>query len=143
MHNDVKKDRWKYKTDKADKCPFCGSKSISVCHAEVRYIGHNYFGAKKIKMKAYCMCNKCYAKGKPVTYIGYTDLNVYDEEHLPLYACGDEAIKVWNIRKPMERIVGRLEKERDDGNGGYSYGIGKAIEIVQTGGTDESEVIRG
>jgi hypothetical protein len=63
-------------------------------------------------MKAYCACNKCHATGKPIFYIGYTERGKsgYSEEHLPVYACGDKAIEAWNTRKPMERIVERLEE---------------------------------
>lgn len=65
---------WRLTVNKNDikPCPFCGSKSISVCHSEVKYIGQNEFGNKKIKMKVFCMCNKCFSRGKPITYIGYT-----------------------------------------------------------------------
>ena len=81
-------------------CPFCGNTSISVRHKEVRFIGQNYFGTKKIKMKAYCACNRCHATGKPIFYIGYTARGEsgYSEEHLPIYARGKEAIKAWDRR---------------------------------------------
>ena len=43
----------------------------------------------------------------------------------------EEAIKVWNTRKPMERIVERLEEEKSDWNDDYNVPIKKAIEIVK------------
>ena len=66
----------------------------------------------------------------------------------------DDVIKAWNIRKPMERIVERLEREYDladkeksrfmventlqfEQAKGYATGIDAAIEIVKGGGVDE------
>ncbi|MED9905261.1 MAG: Lar family restriction alleviation protein [Lachnospiraceae bacterium] len=58
-----------------------------------------------------------------------------------------EAIEVWNTRRPLERIVEQLEKERmfskenaygffaERGNG-EAAAFGKAIEIVQKGGAE-------
>jgi hypothetical protein len=94
------REKWKYKVDGAIPCPFCGSESISVQHAEARYIGQNCFGVKKHIMKAYCVCNKCYSRGGIVKYVGYSDAGqgFYDEEHLPIYSCGDKAIELWNRR---------------------------------------------
>ena len=57
----------------------------------------------------------------------------------------DDAIKVWNTRKPMERIIERLEetydathenymKDRDLITLGRKYGLEHAIEIVKEEG---------
>lgn len=94
--NQIKCEDWQYKTD-ARNCPFCGSASISVKHKEIRFLGINYLGCKKIKMKVYCICNKCKAAGTPVFYIGYTS-GIYTKDHLPLYSCGEDAINSWNRR---------------------------------------------
>ena len=109
--SNFKADYWQYKAENAVECPFCSSKSVSVKHKEVRYLGRNVFGVKKHKMKAYCVCNKCKATGTPVYYIGYSEASykAYNEDYLPVYACGDKALEAWNTRKPMERIVERLE----------------------------------
>lgn len=98
-------EKWKYKADGAKKCPFCDSDSVSVAHAEMRFLGQTYWGMKKIKMKAYCVCNKCHAHGKPIVYIGYTSQgdNGYSKEHLPIYSCGEDAIKAWNRRVSNDR----------------------------------------
>ena len=109
--SEIKREDWRYKAENAEKCPFCGSGSISVMHKEMRFLGVNFYGVKKHKMQAYCMCNMCHAKGKPVIYIGYSNRVEVDADHLPIYSCGEEAIKTWNTRKPMERIVERLEEE--------------------------------
>lgn len=99
----MKREDWKYKAANAKSCPFCGSESVCVLHKEVRYIGHNAYSIKKHKMKAYCICNKCHARGKPIFYIGYSNAGYgfYDSEHLPVYACGDKAVDAWNERKGL------------------------------------------
>jgi len=96
---EVKFEQWKYKAENAKSCPYCGSNSVSVTHKQRRFIGYNGIGFKKITMQAYCICNKCHAKGKPIKYIGYeASHSFYDSEHLPLYSCGDKAIEAWNNR---------------------------------------------
>ena len=96
-------ENWKYKAENAISCPFCGSESISVLHKEVRFLGYNAYGIKKHKMKAYCICNKCHARGKPIFYIGYTGASwsYYNEKHLRVYSCGDKAVEAWNERKGL------------------------------------------
>ena len=152
-----KRDAWQYKVENAVECPYCSNKSISVKHKEIRYLGQNAMGVKKHKMKAYCVCNKCKATGTPIYYVGYSGATAisYNEEYLPVYACGDKAIKAWNTRTPMERIVERLEEElkladeekrrcvaenmlQFDEAKGYARGIANAIEIVkEEGGLNE------
>lgn len=97
----MNRERWRYKAENADPCPFCGGKSVSVMHKEVRFIGKNGFGVKKILMQAYCKCNSCHAKGKPIKYTGYADADYgyYDNDHLPIYSCGNKAVEAWNERK--------------------------------------------
>ena len=118
----VKRDQFKYKAENAIPCPFCGGESVSVNHSEVRYLGQNAFGIKKAKMRAYCVCNKCKARGTPVFYIGYINAtrDFYDEEHLPLYSCGDKAIEKWNERQPVKMILERLEEKEEQFFDAYS-----------------------
>lgn len=59
-----------------------------------------------------------------------------------------EAIKKWNTRKPMERIIEQLEAEKKKNENDYASGkgtvrpfysargIGEAIEIVKKGGIE-------
>ena len=142
----VKYEPWQYKAENAVECPFCSSKSVSVKHKEVRYLGQNAMGVKKHKMKAYCICNKCKANGTPVFYIGYSNatFSSYDEDYLPVYSCGDKAIEAWNTRKPIERIVERLEHEKeyenscdDDMSCGASVAYSNAIKIVKEEGMNQ------
>lgn len=94
----MKYEPWKYKAINAKPCPFCGSTSISVAHREERFIGQNNAGIKKIKMAAYCICNKCHSRSKPVVYIGYTRYADYIKDYRHVYSCGDEAVEEWNRR---------------------------------------------
>ena len=110
----IKREYPKYIAKNATPCPFCGGDSISVNHSELKYLGQNAMGIKKHKMKAYCVCNKCYARGIPVVYIGYScGPYSYDENYLPVYSCGDEAIEAWNTRKPVDRVIELLESRAD------------------------------
>ena len=61
-----------------------------------------------------------------------------------IYDTREEAIKTWNTRKPMERIVERLEESKTNfsrmgtlQSAYYDKGLDKAIEIVKGGGEDE------
>lgn len=50
----------------------------------------------------------------------------------------DVEVPKWNARKPMERIIKRLEEEKSDWNYDYNVPITKAIEIVRKGGVDNA-----
>ncbi len=55
------------------------------------------------------------------------------------YEFFEEDFKKWNTRKPMERIVERLEEDYSQDIGSLKMiSVDKAIEIVKAGGTDES-----
>lgn len=43
----------------------------------------------------------------------------------------EDCIKAWNTRKPVERILERLEEEKSDWNDDYNVPINKAIEIIK------------
>ena len=53
----------------------------------------------------------------------------------------EEAVRAWNTRKPMERIVERLEHDKDCNQVGFNYAAWRqatqhAIEIVKKGGAE-------
>lgn len=99
-------DKWRVtlNTEDVRECPFCASKSISVCHAKVKFLGQNDFGVVKQKMKVYCKCNKCHSRGTPVAYIGYENRGGYDEEHRYIYDdfFKYDAIAKWNKRTVLD-----------------------------------------
>lgn len=96
-------DDWRKKANKEDvkPCPFCGSNSISACHKQIKFLGQNEFGIKKIKMQVYCKCNNCHSRGTPVTYIGYVGGSKDNDKYPWIY--NDEfkldALIKWNKRK--------------------------------------------
>lgn len=73
------------------RCPFCGGE------AQLQQIP----SATWDKFVVTCKSSKCCA-----FYIGYCDEGLYDTR--------TKAVEAWNTRKPMERIVERLEEHRDD-----------------------------
>ena len=98
------------------RCPFCGEEAVT---AE----------AYNIKLKKFLPIVKCLDCGCKT----------------PMTETFEEAIKAWNARKPMERILGRLEetydathenymKDRDLITLGKKYGLEQAIETVKEGG---------
>ena len=60
----MKCERWKFKAINAESCPFCGSNSVSVAHKEVRHIGQNAFGVKKIKNESLLCVQQVPFKGQ-------------------------------------------------------------------------------
>lgn len=94
-------------------CPFCGGE------AEVRATKRPVFNGKYMGTAHYvvgCIDTKC---------IGRIQRR---------YNSIEEAIDAWNTRKPMERIVEQLEKERSIYNVlDWNVAINKAIKIVKGG----------
>jgi Lar family restriction alleviation protein len=105
------------KSNRLLSCPFCGGEA-ELFHDE-QFIHH-----------AFVFCTKCEAQTR-------------------LYANGnmtEKAIKDWNTRKPMERIVEQLEEEIDEAKHywdddeyytGAVSGFQGALEIVK-GGVDNA-----
>lgn len=102
------------------KCPFCGGEA---------YVDEHRFWSDKTKgftEKTYGVrCDKCNASS-------------FQFNHSK-----EEAIKTWNTRKTMERILERLEEESDFFSGKpmgtlqktyYCKGIERAIEIIKEEG---------
>lgn len=100
-------------------CPFCGGEAKVHVTYETEFV----------------TCTKCGCRTE--TTVGdYCDEGFMD---------GSQAIKKWNTRKLMERIVERLEEQADEYTlmkvdaklskahraGGYITGLEKAIEIVK------------
>ena len=109
-------------------CPFCGNND--------RRVGIRRMGKKGYKV----VCGKCGASGSYVAIKDWHDNKMIAQ---------GQAIKLWNTRKPMERIVERLEEvsnekteiwsgigRTDDSRcyGFYVLGIDESIEIVKEEG---------
>lgn len=73
------------------RCPFCGGE------AQLQQIP----SATWDKFVVTCKSSKCCA-----FYIGYCDEGLYDTR--------TKAVEAWNTRKPMERIVERLEEQAEE-----------------------------
>lgn len=77
------------------KCPFCGGKG-HMSSREIRFIGQNYFGAKKIKMGVQIICGRCKARGGVVTReVIYAS---HKEQRKCLEPLEHDAICAWNKR---------------------------------------------
>lgn len=82
-------------TEKLLPCPFCGHENISINGRQVRFIGQNEFGVKRIKISRYAVCNKCHSRGKPIIFnIVYEKGWVEELRKHDLLA-----IQEWNRRK--------------------------------------------
>lgn len=76
-------------------CPFCGGKG-HISSREIRYIGQNCFGAKKIKTGVQVICGRCKARGGVVT--GEVIYASCQEQRKCLEPLEHEAIEAWNRR---------------------------------------------
>ena len=74
-------------------CPFCGGKARFCRLSEKQKDGYTDC--------VFVRCKDCYASTKKIEYNARIHKN--DSEY-------DEAKQLWNTRKPMERIVERLEE---------------------------------
>ena len=81
-------------------CPFCGGKASFWRLSEKQKDGYTDC--------VFVRCKDCYASTKKIEYNARIHKN--DSEY-------DEAKQLWNTRKPMERIVERLEELEEE----YAY----------------------
>lgn len=73
-------------------CPFCGG-NAKVSLRDMRFIGRNEFGSKKIKCAAQVICNKCRARGPVYTA---SLINPYDR------TCQESAAYKWMVGEAAE-----------------------------------------
>lgn len=105
-------------------CPFCGGEAEFIMTGYVGIFGSMFNSCQD----GYVICKQCGIKQPTLSKI--------------------DAIKSWNTRKPMERIVEQLERleleQKQEWEKMYNlYTLGqknaykKAIEIVKAGGKDD------
>ena len=78
-------------------CPFCGG-NARIVFKDMRFIGQNVFGSKKIKCGAKVICNRCHARGPLYTA---ELINPYDyncQNSAPYIWMKNEAVNGWNRR---------------------------------------------
>lgn len=101
-------------------CPFCGR--------DDRKVGIRRMGNKGYRV----VCGACGGCGP------YVAIKEWHENKM---IAQGQAIKGWNTRKPMERIVEQLEEKAEEAHDGYNPVIAqtfrRAIEIVKAGGKHE------
>jgi Lar family restriction alleviation protein len=92
--------------DRLKQCPFCGGEAEVIGHY-IKGVANNY--------QYFVRCKSC--KARPRSYCTFKKK--------------EEAIEVWNTRKPMDRIIEQLEVLHD------MLAVSQAIGIVKAGGKDE------
>lgn len=83
--------------DKTEKCPFCGG-SARLSLRDVRFIGQNGLGDKKIKCAAQYICNSCKARGPVYTAALINPYNHNCQKSEAYQWMITEALKGWNRR---------------------------------------------
>lgn len=81
--------------DELKPCPFCGGTG-HISSREIRYIGQNYYGAKKIRMGMQVICGRCKARGGVIT--GEVIFASIKEQRECLEPLEHRAIEAWNRR---------------------------------------------
>lgn len=76
-------------------CPFCGGNG-HLSEREIRFIGRNFFGSKKIRMGVQVICGRCKARGGVAT--GTVIYGSLSEQRSYLEPLREEAIAYWNER---------------------------------------------
>lgn len=78
-------------------CPFCGSDSVKISKCDIGFIGQYDDGRKKLKYRVNVRCNKCHAKGKPITTtVIYGERGFHRQEAFQI--AEQQAMIAWNTR---------------------------------------------
>ena len=81
--------------EKLKPCPFCGGNG-HISEREIRFIGRNAFGRKKIRTGVQVICGRCKARGGVAT--GNVIYGSLSEQRSYLEPLREEAIVYWNER---------------------------------------------
>ena len=76
-------------------CPFCGGKG-HLSTREIRFMGQNDFGAKKIYTGVQVICGRCKARGGLST--GEITYGSYQQQRIGLDLLEKSAAELWNRR---------------------------------------------
>ena len=76
-------------------CPFCGGKA-KLHTRQLRFIGQNYLGSKKIRMAAQVFCNRCKARG--AVFSGEVIDPWNKDFNAPFDWMKEQAVVAWNRR---------------------------------------------
>lgn len=86
-------------------CPFCGGNG-KISYRDVEFGGWNGKGDRRKKYRIQVICNKCHARGKPVTTNWLVNPNPYSKapsQVLLFQPYVEHAIEEWNRRFDYER----------------------------------------
>ena len=77
-------------------CPFCGGNG-RLSYRQMRFIGQNYMGDKKIRMGVQVICNRCKARGPLFTGVVINpSVRVEQEMDATFIWMIENAKKAWN-----------------------------------------------
>ena len=78
-------------------CPFCGSTSLRIMYKEAYFYGWDLWNGTTTKhqYRAYVRCNKCFSRGKPISFI---HIKGKPNSKIKLHEHDNEAIEAWNRR---------------------------------------------
>lgn len=78
-------------------CPFCGGKA-KISYRQGRFFGWNGIGDKKMKYRLQVICNRCHARGRPITTDWMVNpMPITKPEEFAEYI--KKAENAWNTRK--------------------------------------------
>lgn len=95
---------------KLNPCPFCGGKG-KISFRDVKFMGQNYRGDKKIKCAAQVICNRCRARGPVYTSVLINPYDFNCQVSEPYIWMVEKAVYGWNAARPL--LKG--EKSNDEG----------------------------
>jgi Lar family restriction alleviation protein len=89
-------------------CPFCGSEKLKIESKSGKIHYYEKDGMKPWQNVVFSIrCNNCHARGGTAS----ADLPTMTRDNVKKDDAQNRAIEKWNTRKPMERIIERLDKE--------------------------------
>ena len=105
--------------DELRPCPFCGG-NARISFKDERFVGQNFYGAKKLIYRVQIICNKCHSRGKPIKTEPMIDPNPYSSAYCGRYSdveCEYPVIKneTEMFRPYVEQAVEAWNRRDDNG----------------------------